>query len=292
MWLSATPSLQLEWRGAPECPTRDAFLADVRRLRGAVLETSAEGAVLVEVTLAPAQTRWRASVATRSRGGEGRRELDADTCAEVVAAAAVVVSLALADPDAPPPGEPAAPAPLTPAPVEPEREATIALGLTGGVRAGPLPAVAPGASLAAVLTFDAFRFELAGSTPFLARVEKNGAAAQLAWWVNVRLAACYEFSLGRLVLAPCVLGHGGWLAGRGEGGAATSSGGGALAVISGGLLARLRLFSHLWLRFDGSGGVALARPRFITTTDGSTSVLAESAPWLLDANLGFEWRFD
>jgi hypothetical protein len=287
--MAATPALQLEWRGAPECPTREAFLADVRKLRGEVVEATGDGAIVVEVTLTPLESRWRANVATRSVRGEGTRSLEADTCAEAIAAAAVVVSLALADP------EPAAPAPEpapAPPPVATERAAVFALGVTGGVRIGPLPGVAPGASLAAALSLSAFRVELTATTPFLTRVTKAGAAADLAWWVSARLSGCYEVSFERVAVGPCVLAHGGYLQGRGVSGPATTSAGAALLALSAGVLARVRLFSGLWLRFDGSGGAALLRPRFVTTTDGVKSTLAEAAPWVFDLNLGVEWRFD
>lgn len=302
LFLSANaPSLQLDWRGGPECPSREAFLADVRRLRGEVVESADDSAVVVvvEVTFEPSSSRWRGRVATRSRGGRGLRALEADTCADVVAAAAVVVSLALSEPETAAlleAGDPASsasePDPKAPPLVSAERRPTFSLGVTGGVRAGPLPQPAPGASLAAAVTFSSLRLEAAFTTPFITRVVKEGAEAELAWWVSARAAGCLEFSLGRVVLAPCVLVHGGWLAGRGVGGQAGASGSGGLAVVSAGGLARTRLFSALWVRLDGSGGVALARPRFVTTTGGVTNVLAESAPWLFDVNLGLEWHFD
>lgn len=282
---AASPSLQLDWRGDPQCPSREAFLADVRRLRGDVREASGDAAVAVEVTLEPVAAQWRARVATRSRGGQGRRELEAGTCAEAVAAAAVVVSLALGEPEAAlvEVQQPRAP---------PASASPFSLGLTGGVRVGPLPVAAPGASLVASLALGGFRLEAGVTTPFLVHVSTAGAEAELAWWLSARVTGCAEFPLGRVTLAPCLSASGGWLAGRGVGGQATSSGSGALVAVSAGGLARLRLFSALWLRLDGAGGAALARPRFVTVTDDVKSVVAESAPWLFDANLGLEWRFD
>ena len=288
---STAPSIQLDWRGAAACPSREAFLADVRRLRGEVLE--AEGAeVVVEVTLELAAPQWRARVATRTRGGQGLRVLEADTCAAAVEAAAVVVSLALAEPV--PPAELDGGTPTSPAQRSAAESPTccFALGLTGGARIGPLPSVAPGASLAASVTLGALRLEVMFTTPFALQVTKEGAQAEITWWVSGRAAGCYEFSLGRLMLAPCALVHGAWLTGRGAGGVATASGNAGLVATSAGLFARARLFSTLWVRLDGSGGVALARPRFVATSGGSTIVLSESAPWLFDANLGLEWRFE
>ncbi|MFT3706129.1 MAG: hypothetical protein QM817_00545 [Archangium sp.] len=282
MVMAASPALQLEWHGAPECPSRDDFLADVRRLRGDVREATGADAVAIDVTLSNESARWRAVVVA----GAGRRELEADTCAEVVAAAAVVVSLALAEPEGV--------AVPTPAPVPPPVAPTnvFSLGLTGGARIGPLPSPTPGASLAAALTFGALRFELSAATPFSQSVKSEGSAAQISWWLSARFAGCYEFSFGRVVLGPCVLAHAAWLEGRGIGGAANGSASGALVALSGGALVRARLFSSLWLRFDGSGGAALTRPRFVTTTDGVKTTVAEPAPWLVDLQLGFEWRFE
>ncbi|MFZ5438466.1 MAG: hypothetical protein ACOZQL_00590 [Myxococcota bacterium] len=287
--LTATPTLQLHWRGAPECPSREAFLSDVRRLRGEVREAD-DAEVTVDVALEPGSPRWRARVATRSRSAAGLRELEADTCAEAVAAAAVVVSLALAEPDAT--AAPEVVRTAAPAPAHDELAGLFTLGLTGGVRAGPLPAVAPGASLAAALTFGRVRVELMVTTPFVLRVATDSSQAELASWFSGHAAGCVEFSFGRVAGAPCLQVDGGVLAGRGLGGQATTSGSAALVAVSAGALLRARLFSSLWLRLDGAGGVAVARPRFVTSSDDVKRVVAESAPWLVTANLGFEWRFE
>jgi hypothetical protein len=294
---SAAPSLALDWRGLPECPPRASFLQEVRRLRGEVGEASAgEADVTVQVTVDRSGLSWRARVETRSLGGQGLRVLEADTCAQAVDAAAVVVALALADPlAAPDPSLPDGGVELVEVAgpqVTPAVPWTFALGLTGGVRAGLLPVVAPGASVAAVLSHQRLRLELTLTTPFLVNVTQGVVQAEVAAWLGGRLSGCFEFAFGRLALGPCLLVHAAWLGGRGTGGLETrTSGNGGFLAASGGLFARFRLVSELWLRLDGSGGAALVRPRFVASQSDTVSVVATPQPWLIDGNLGVEYRF-
>ncbi|MDP1824975.1 MAG: hypothetical protein Q8L48_17085 [Archangium sp.] len=302
---STVPSLSLDWRGLPDCPPRADFLQELRRLRGEVLEGTVEASdVAVLVTLERSGFQWRARVETRSRAGVGLRVLEADSCARAVEVAAVVVSLALADP---PPTSPPAPPPVEPDVEQVERSGPVlppiapppaprwhfGLGLTGGGRAGLLPTIAPGGSVTGALSHGPWRLEAALSTPFSTRVVQGAVEAEVAVWLSGRVSGCFEVTSGRFSLGPCLLAYAAWLSGRGVGGLETATSGHAGYLgAAGGLIARARLVSQLWLRLDGCGGAALARPRFVTTSAASVNVLAASQPWLAEANFGVEWRFE
>ncbi|MCC6335633.1 MAG: hypothetical protein IT380_16780 [Myxococcales bacterium] len=309
---AAAPSLSLDWRGSPDCPPRAAFLEEVRGQRGSVLETEAGSAdVQAVVTLERVAAGWVARVQTHTKGGVGLRVLDADSCAHAVEAAAVVVALALADPLAPVSDVAAAglSAPdagsadaLAPASsdaalsadggVGARAEWVFTVGLAGGVVAGPLPSPAPGAWASAALRRGPWRLELSFATPFGATAGDSPSATVTARLTG-RLAACFEFPLGRWAVGPCAGVSASWVSASGQSGLALPSTGDAVWLSAGGGgLGRVRLVSSLWLRLDADVGAALVRPRVVATVSGQEEVLWEAPALSLGARLGAEWHFE
>ncbi|GMU62024.1 MAG: hypothetical protein AMXMBFR34_37870 [Myxococcaceae bacterium] len=314
---AAAPSLSLDWRGSPDCPSRAAFLEEVRRQRGSVLEVEAGSAdVQAVVTLERVAAAWVARVQTHTKGGVGLRVLDADNCFHAVEAAAVVVALALADPLAPLPeaadagpsavdaGSPevlaamkssdagAPPGLSADGGVGARAEWAFTVGLAGGVVAGPLPSPAPGAWASAALRRGPWRLELSFATPFRATAGDSPSATVTARLTG-RLAACFELPLGRWAVGPCAGVSASWVSASGQSGLASPSTGDAVWLSAGGGgLGRVRLVSSLWLRLDADVGAALVRPRVVATVSGQEEVLWEAPAWSLGARLGAEWHFE
>ena len=98
----AQDALAFTWTAPPGCPSRDAVVAGVARLRPNLTRAASGLRATATVTPAP-RGRWRVRVHTEVNGDGGDRTLEGRTCALVAEATAVVLALASdALPDAAP----------------------------------------------------------------------------------------------------------------------------------------------------------------------------------------------
>ncbi len=92
---ASAPSVDLAWSAPPECPSREVVLAEVSSL----LAGSGASAHPVSATATVERERdggrWRVALSIRSDQGAGVRALDADSCAALGSAVALIVALAV-----------------------------------------------------------------------------------------------------------------------------------------------------------------------------------------------------
>ncbi len=290
---AAAPSLSLDYEAPPGCPTRGAVFDEVRRLRGALTAGEEDADVRAKVRVSANGPGWSAVVETFSRGGSGRRTLEADTCQHATAALAVVLCLALANPSAPPAPSPepvAAPVTVPAAPVEPPR-VTAFIEALGGARFGLLPSVMPLAQLGGGVQWRWLRVEarLGLSTP--STIEGTAASADVESWFNAALGGCAAVVDAAARLELCVGLESALVSARGRG-IATSAQGSALWLAAvGGVALRSQLWRGLGVVLDTAIGGALARPRFFINGAAGEQTVYESPVLTGRLGLGLQWRW-
>ena len=122
---SAQERLALRWTAPPACPDGAVVRDEVERLLGGAIPDGAR--VTAEADATARGSRYRLTLATEMEGAHGERVLEAERCAELAAATALILALMI-DPEAVARAEPS---PLItgtqPPPIEPaERAATQA----------------------------------------------------------------------------------------------------------------------------------------------------------------------
>ena len=186
---ATAPSVDVTWSAPVECPSQAAVLGEVR----SILEGSTVTAHPVDARAAVTRTRkgWHVELAIRSDQGSGERSLDADSCAELASAVALIVALAVdptrralapaptppaptpptpptatPPPDAAPPAidaGPSAPSPLRPADVSDEEDGPrLAIGAAGAADFGTLPSPALGGTVSVAGLYRWVRVEARG----------------------------------------------------------------------------------------------------------------------------------
>jgi hypothetical protein len=111
----------IDYVAPAECPARDAFVARVRQTNGRVEAVSDSAPLVVKVrVMKTTEQRYAAELLIDSGGEDTTRRLAADSCEEVMVAAALVVAVLADTSDAArSDAAPSSPAPATRAPVEP-----------------------------------------------------------------------------------------------------------------------------------------------------------------------------
>ncbi len=198
---AARPALELGWSAPAECPQQ----ARARRLIAEYLgerdlpASAGDARVLrARASIQKRAQRWELRLETLLDGQPGERTLAASTCADVAAAAALVLAFAI-DPGAAlkhgaPPAAPPAPAPAAPPPPPPPRATPTYFGASGSVRygLGALPGGSAGATLGVMVEHGPWSGMLLG-TGF---AERNQSAPD-------RPSAGGEFWLWAVAAAPC-----------------------------------------------------------------------------------------
>lgn len=184
--------LSLRWSAPAGCPTGEAVVASVERLRPHAFQRPPTRPLAAEGAVTPDGARWSLTLTVHAEEGTGARTLAADTCAEAADAAAVVLALAI-DPTArrPPPLPPAPPerAPEAPPPMLDAR-GHVGGGVHGALDLGSLPAPAWGVGAGVGFVRAWLRLEL-GATWFPAQraVGAAGTASDVGL-VTGELRAC------------------------------------------------------------------------------------------------------
>lgn len=90
---TSSPGVDLAWSAPAQCPSRAAVLGEIQSiLEGGAASTHA---VLATAAVERDGPRWRVALSIRSDQGSGVRALDADSCAALASAVALIVALAV-----------------------------------------------------------------------------------------------------------------------------------------------------------------------------------------------------
>lgn len=264
----------LDYQGAASCPTEAQLLAEVqRRAPSAERVRGGQAEVRALLTIGASGERQLGIIDIASTEGSTHREVEADDCAEVVRALALILAMAI-DPDA---GssfrasessaaiEPPRERPRRAAPVTSSREiwwaAGASIGLTGGV--------APSPSLGESLLLELGRGHQPGGSAHvrLAGLHAHGSAIAHAGsadfdLLGLRAASC-PYRIGvKLTLSGCASFDWGRLQGRGSHTSAAQSSSAAWLAPGGFVDAELRALPWLRLQLELGALFPLARDRF------------------------------
>lgn len=310
-------SVDLAWSAPAECPSRAAVLGEVR----GILEGGAPHPVDARAVVTRAGQRWHVELAIRSDQGSGERSLDADSCAELASAVALIVALAV-DPTrratpapvadaalpvqdgatlAPDTGPPSPPTHLEEAEADGPR---LAVSAAGASDFGALPSAALGGAVGVAGLYRRARLEARGRIFASQRAGDPSRPAQGVdlSYLGFDARACFAVvATGRaardgVVISPCLGVDVSRLSGNGfaaQTGQKTLSGNGGWFAPEGGLLGTWALGSIVALRVGVDLLVPTSRPAFVVLApDGTTAgSLHRPAPIGGRVDLGVELRF-
>jgi hypothetical protein len=278
---------EIQFEGPSECEPAENVRDQVERLIGRPLETVAGADFAVKV-VGPSASAWSATVQVTPRGGTeepSARTISGQSCAEVTAAAAISIAMAIeqdreaADPERPSPPtserQPPSPiatrtAPPTPvrtakAPVDSASESKFhaAVALHVLFDAGALPSPSPGAELGVAVGSSGFYGVLFGSllAPQTAQLpDGSGGEFRLT---SGGLLACVQRSLAGFEGRACAGFEGGWMSAEGIRIAVPRTEGGAYRALRAELGFGWPLGAQLSLVARGALLGPLAPPRFV-----------------------------
>ncbi len=297
-----TTHLELEWNAPSTCPGRQAVLDEVAHTLGSARAVSDATVVRVDVTRDATATtdRFLGTLRMTSGAQVHERRLEADDCAAVASAAALIMALAVEGilPAAPPPSPPPPPAapppaprrsPVTrPVPIEPEAaphatepwRSRLVVSAAALADTATLPAVALGPDVGVGWSgsHGALRVGVSVHGAFFPSrfggVDDTGGRFDL---LEGLLRGCAGYASGNLEVGPC-LGLGvDHMSGSGRGSSVSLTGSGSWASAQGGALASWSL--SRWLAVEALVGAAvpLARPTFVLDSPASATAPASSA---------------
>jgi hypothetical protein len=312
--VEAAGPVSLTWNVPPNCPPAEAVLADVERTLGR--STNRRVAARADVTeIGPGH--WSVHLVTDADGVQGERTFDANSCASLATATALILAWTV-DPskarDAPslapgtavlpttsPAPEPGAPPTRTGPAHAPSLVAVVAASGAGDV--GTLPSAGASGEIAIGALLGPIRAEVAGAdwvtqdaTGLIRPGTLDGAHIHL---FDARIRGCFRGRLGqRFELDPC-LGAAILTAssyGFGSPPFAPRPGSGAWGDLQADVLAAWSLFGPLALRASVGVWIALAQPPFVVDlqTQGEPAgevLLHKTSPVGARTTLGLEVRF-
>jgi hypothetical protein len=304
----AAEPLTLEWSAPAGCPSHDAVLADVQRILG--VTTPHRARVRADVTqFGPEQ--WSLRLSTEVDGVLGERTLEANSCASLAAAAALILAWTV-DPEkarAVLPSQPGVPTPdvaaaseRLPSPAPPSERAALIVAAGGLGEVGTLPSIGGGLEITLGAFFGPVRVEVLGADWLrqdLTQPVRGTIEGTHVHLMDGAMRGCFRGRLGaRLEVDPCVGAALVFATSEGFGGGAAftpftrSSWWSALQADA---LAVWRVAGPLGLRLSVGAGVPLVRPSFVLQRRmGDTlldTVLYEAAPVAVRATFGLEARF-
>jgi hypothetical protein len=312
-----TTHLELEWNAPSTCPTRQAVLDEVAHTLGSARAASDAPVVRVDVSREATATtdRYLATLRMTSGAQVHERRMEADDCAAVASAAALIMALAVegilpATPPTPRPLQRRSPA-TPPAPVEPKVaprltkpwRSRLVVSAAALADTATLPAVALGADVAVGWNgaHGALHVGVSAHGAFFPSrfggVDDTGGRFDL---LEGQLRGCAGYAwplVGALEVGPC-LGLGvDHMSGSGRGSPVSLTGSGSWASALGGALASWSL--SRWLVVEGLVGAAvpLARPTFVldspasATAPATSSAVHRPAPVSARFGIGLQLRF-
>jgi hypothetical protein len=277
----ALPShLAVEWEAPSSCP-------DVAHVRTAIATTlggstarragpTLEARGVVTDVVPSTQPLFRLRIDLTAEGASETRTMEANSCATLENAFALVVAFAF-DPSAAPPA-PESPLVTPPSPASTPRTPSESAPPSFAVLGGPLLAAGAGA-----LPFPAYgvggrlaieagpRWELGGTfwpeQPASVPVDASGRAGANVWLATVEPSACLALAAG--VVAPCLGAEAGATGATGTGIANPSRGVSWWLAPTASLSLRVSLARGVGLRFRVEGGVPVFRPSFTLENVGA-----------------------
>jgi hypothetical protein len=296
--------VDLTWNAPEGCPSRDAVLAEVSRNLTGVRPRAAVAHAHV-TRLAP--QRWSVHLVTDVDDTPGERSFEADSCAALAGATALIVAWTM-DPrralgSAPEPAALRATPPVEPSPMDTadaySPPASTNTGLSGVVAmtaqsdVGTLPNAAWAAEITAGAILGRLRVEASGSMWSDQDATRNAVEGAHLHLMDGALRGCWRATVGRsLEIDPCVgagLAH---LSSEGFGETAPYRRDAWWSMVQGGLLGTWAIVGPVALRALVGVAVPLARPAIvIQDSTGGTIPLHQPSAAALQAALGVELHF-
>lgn len=266
----------LGWVAPDDCPGREALERRHRQLVGRDAELPA-GQVLIERT-----AEGHRVTLTLERPGSLVRTLESANCAELVQAAALILSLeSQVTPVLPPPE-------VVAMPEAPKVRGW--LGVMGGPRFGLIRSVSIRARVEGAVEWRRVRARVGfttGSGGPLLGVPQPTSGVALAVPFSGDLSACVIAVPGPVSLAACAGGELGVISGTGVGLREVSTGSAPWLALTGGLQVTIALTAAVGLRLEGFAGANVVRPRMVLA-DGAQ--LFQVPVWTGGGSLGVEVR--
>jgi hypothetical protein len=307
--------VSLTWNAPPGCPSGEAVLADVQRTLGGV--TSRRVVARADVSeIGP--EHWSVRLTTDVEGAQGERTLDANSCASLASATALILAWTVDPSKAPMALVPTQAAAVPPSVTRERDEASPAprgrsiesspllavVAASGAGDLGTLPGVGASGEIAVGALFGPIRAELAGADWLAQDAIKpvrpgtlEGAHIHL---LDARLRGCFRGRFtSRFELDPCLGAAILSASSEGLGSAPTFTPlqkSGAWGDLQVDALAAWRLFGPLALRASVGIWIPLARPSFVVDLQSPGApagefVLHRAEPVGARATLGVEARF-
>jgi hypothetical protein len=287
--------LSVAWQAPRSCPDAAHVRAAVASMLGESTAVRGTSGLAASGTVTEIDGRLHLQVRLDSSGASEDKAMDADACATLADAYALVVAFTY-DPSlasSPPPAMTAAAVPLappptqpgTPAPVRIEAPATVGPGfrLAGGplaaVGAGALPFPAYGVGARVALETGA-RWELAGmfwpSQSTTVAAGSSGTVGAGVWLADAEPSVCLPLAHG--AVAPCVGGALGAMHARGTGVTTVGVGTSWWVAVTAGVSLRAALAPGFDIRFRLDVGVPIFRPSFELDDVGSEGTVRAFQP--------------
>jgi hypothetical protein len=296
----ATESLsrvELTWNAPSSCPTSDAVLREVQSSLGA---TPIHRVVARADVTQVAAEHWSVHLATEVDGVIGERSLDANSCASLASATALIVAWTI-DPAAARSGPSAAPAASsasrdeavpTPTPTKTRESPRGFVATSGRLDLGLLPSAAGGADVTLGASWGPLRGELSGTYWFPQDAPGPVGGTHILLVEGAFRVCVRAFRGARVELLPCA----------GAGIVHASSDGFGLApsyratsdwgIVGGDVLGTWAMFGPLALRASIGVEVPLVRPAFVLLDPNQAEVQLHRAAVVSGrASLGAEVHF-
>jgi hypothetical protein len=211
--LTEPGDMTLTWTAPDGCPTSEAVRSQIEKN---VTTTKFNHADVDANVTEIGPHRWSVHLRTNVDDARGDRTIEADSCAALADATALVVALAInpLHDDASTPITPVAPSPsitepaesptnFTPPPIEPSSNVSgiIALTLMGAYGMLPNVGAAPGLTIGA--TSEHLRAEVSGNIWFTQNAAPAGAPDAPLQLLDLDARVCWRFLFHSLELAPC-----------------------------------------------------------------------------------------
>ncbi len=281
------------------------MLAEVHRLVG---EEPAHGVVARADVLQVAPEHWSVHLSTDVDGAAGERSLDANSCASLATATALILAWTIdpqralaaraprpdaagpSGPEVQPRADVTAPSPRSGT----RAQVLVAVSAAGNV--GMLPTAGPGGQVAVGVLVGPLRLEVAGEDWLVQPVNGSGPLSgqgARVHWLDAVLRGCFRGRIGaRFEVDPCLGGGVAWASSYGTGEQTDYTPSATWGVAVADVLASWRVAGPLALRASVGIAVPFAPPRFVIIDPTQTPQrIQQAAPVQGTGTLGLEVRF-
>jgi hypothetical protein len=312
---SAPVPVDLTWQAPPECPSREAVLAEIARLLSPSRNPRIPATATVHVEREQG-ARWRGALSLEARDSHSERTLETENCDAVAAAAALVIAIAVEGGVPPPPIEPASLSPASPpkpqpadrppparvteaSPPPPTSQLVLSAAGVADVATMPSPP-APGAEVGVGWspTFSFLRLRALGTASFYPAEGVTSAQSGEGghfWLFAASARACAGIVRGSVDIGPCLGGEVALMSASGEGhgvpGFRSSDAVGLWGSALGGVLASWSLSRSLALFARADALLSLDQPSFVLVFPSRNDLVYRPSVWAGRGAFGLELRF-